>query len=74
MCMARMRWPLSLTATLYHSLNHACFKSLLFIGTGSILHATGERNMGRLGGLIHHMPWTSVLMLLACWRSPACRR
>ncbi len=55
---------LSLTATLYHSLNHAMFKSLLFIGTGSILHATGERNMGRLGGLIHHMPWASVLMLL----------
>jgi len=55
---------LSLTATLYHSLNHACFKSLLFIGTGSILHATGERNMGRLGGLIQHMPWASVLMLL----------
>ncbi len=55
---------LSLAATLYHSLNHACFKSLLFIGTGSILHATGERNMGRLGGLIHHMPWASVLMLL----------
>ncbi len=55
---------LSLTATLYHSLNHACFKSLLFVGTGSILHATGERNMGRLGGLIHHMPWTSVLMLV----------
>jgi formate hydrogenlyase subunit 3/multisubunit Na+/H+ antiporter MnhD subunit len=55
---------LSLTATLYHSLNHACFKSLLFVGTGSILHATGERNMGRLGGLIHHMPWASVLMLI----------
>ena len=55
---------LSLTATLYHSLNHAFFKSLLFIGTGSILHATGERNMGRLGGLIHRMPWVSVLMLV----------
>jgi formate hydrogenlyase subunit 3/multisubunit Na+/H+ antiporter MnhD subunit len=55
---------LSLTATLYHSLNHACFKSLLFIGTGSILHATGERNMGKLGGLIHAMPWVSVLMLV----------
>ncbi len=55
---------LALTATLYHSLNHACFKSLLFIGTGSILHATGERNMGRLGGLIHSMPWTAVLMLV----------
>lgn len=55
---------LALAATLYHSLNHACFKSLLFVGTGSILHATGERNMGRLGGLIHAMPWTSVLMLV----------
>ncbi|MDD4928916.1 MAG: hydrogenase 4 subunit B [Gallionella sp.] len=55
---------LSLAATLYHSLNHAFFKSLLFLGTGSILHATGERNMGQLGGLIHHMPWVSVLMLV----------
>lgn len=55
---------LSLTAALYHSLNHAFFKSLLFIGTGSILHATGERNMGQLGGLIHSMPWVSVLMLV----------
>ena len=55
---------LSLTATLYHSLNHACFKSLLFIGTGSILHATGQRNMGRLGGLIHSMPWVAALMLV----------
>jgi len=55
---------LSLTATLYHSLNHAFFKSLLFIGTGSILHATGERNMGRLGGLIRKMPWAASLMLV----------
>jgi formate hydrogenlyase subunit 3/multisubunit Na+/H+ antiporter MnhD subunit len=55
---------LSLTATLYHSLNHAFFKSLLFIGTGAILHATGERNMGRLGGLIRKMPWVATLMLV----------
>jgi formate hydrogenlyase subunit 3/multisubunit Na+/H+ antiporter MnhD subunit len=55
---------LSLTATLYHSLNHAFFKSLLFIGTGSILHATGERNMGRLGGLIRRMPWVAVTLLI----------
>ena len=55
---------LSLTAALYHSLNHAFFKSLLFIGTGSILHATGERNMGRLGGLIRKMPWAAALMLI----------
>jgi formate hydrogenlyase subunit 3/multisubunit Na+/H+ antiporter MnhD subunit len=55
---------LSLTAALYHSLNHTFFKSLLFIGTGAILHATGERNMGRLGGLIHKMPWAAALMLV----------
>jgi hydrogenase-4 component B len=55
---------LALTATLYHSLNHAMFKSLLFVGTGAILHSTGERNMGRLGGLIHHMPWAAGLMLV----------
>jgi formate hydrogenlyase subunit 3/multisubunit Na+/H+ antiporter MnhD subunit len=55
---------LALTATLYHSLNHAMFKSLLFIGTGAILHSTGERNMGRLGGLIHRMPWAAGLMLV----------
>jgi len=55
---------LSLTAMLYHSLNHAFFKSLLFVGTGSILHATGERNMGHMGGLIRHMPWVALLMLV----------
>lgn len=55
---------LSLTATLYHSLNHAFFKSLLFIGTGSILHATGERSMGRMGGLIHKMPWVAATLLV----------
>lgn len=55
---------LALIATLYHCINHAMFKSLLFIGTGTILHATGERNMGRLGGLIRRMPWTALLMLV----------
>ena len=55
---------LALIATLYHSLNHAMFKSLLFVGTGSILHATGERNMGRLGGLMRKMPWAAWLVLV----------
>jgi len=55
---------LSLTATLYHSLNHAFFKSLLFLGTGSVLHATGERNLGKLGGLIHRMPWVAWTVLI----------
>jgi hydrogenase-4 component B len=55
---------LSMTALLYHSLNHAFFKSLLFIGTGSVLHATHERRMGHLGGLMRFMPWTAWLTLV----------
>lgn len=55
---------IALLATLYHCLNHACFKSLLFLATGSVLHATGERNLGKLGGLIHPMPWVAGLALI----------
>jgi hydrogenase-4 component B len=55
---------LALVATLYHCLNHACFKSLLFLGTGSVLHATRERSLGKLGGLIHNMPWVAGLSLV----------
>ena len=55
---------LALVALLYHCLNHAFIKSLLFLGTGAVLHATGERNLGRLGGLIRRMPWVAWLMLV----------
>jgi formate hydrogenlyase subunit 3/multisubunit Na+/H+ antiporter MnhD subunit len=54
----------ALIAVLYHALNHAFMKSLLFLGTGAVLHATGERNLGRLGGLIHRMPWVAWLTLI----------
>jgi len=60
---------ITLTAVLYHVLNHAFFKSLLFLATGSVLHATHERSLGKLGGLIHRMPWVAWLALvgvLAC--------
>lgn len=55
---------LALAAALYHCINHAFFKSLLFLGTGSVLHATGERNMARLGGLIRRMPWVAAVTLI----------
>lgn len=55
---------LALTALLYQIAAHAMFKSLLFLGTGAVLHATGERNLGRLGGLIRFMPWTAWAVLI----------
>jgi hydrogenase-4 component B len=55
---------LALTAALYHALNHAAFKSLLFLGAGAVLHATGTRNLNRLGGLIRAMPWTAACFLV----------
>lgn len=55
---------LALLVVFLQSLSHGLFKSLLFLGTGSILHATGERNLGKLGGLIHKMPWVSVCTLI----------
>jgi hydrogenase-4 component B len=54
----------TLVATLYHALNHAFFKSLLFLATGSVLHATHERSLGKLGGLIHRMPWVAWAALI----------
>ncbi len=56
----------ALLIVLLHSLSHSLFKSLLFLCTGSILHATGERNIGKLGGLIQKMPWVSACALTGC--------
>ncbi|QNT70932.1 hydrogenase 4 subunit B [Defluviicoccus vanus] len=57
---------LALTAALFHVLNHSLFKSLLFLGTGAVLTATGHRDMERLGGLIHRMPVTALTFLIGC--------
>ncbi|HEX9080439.1 MAG TPA: hydrogenase 4 subunit B [Desulfuromonadaceae bacterium] len=57
---------LALIAGLYHTLNHAMFKGLLFMGAGAVLHATHERNMEEMGGLIHRMPWTALFFLVGC--------
>ena len=57
---------LALTAALLHVFNHSVFKSLLFYGAGAVLGATGERDMERLGGLIHRMPYTAFAFLVGC--------
>lgn len=55
---------LGLIAALYHAINHAAFKGLLFLGAGSILHATGLRDLNAMGGLIRRMPATAFYFLV----------
>jgi len=54
----------AMAAALLHVLNHSWFKSLLFLGAGAVLHATGRRDLEGLGGLIHRMPRTAVFFLV----------
>ncbi|MCX5750961.1 MAG: proton-conducting transporter membrane subunit [Candidatus Saganbacteria bacterium] len=54
---------LAMCAGLYHLVNHAVFKGLLFLCAGSVYNATGTRDMEKLGGLIKKMPWTSAYFL-----------
>jgi hydrogenase-4 component B len=51
-------------ASLYHVLNHAVFKGLLFLGAGGVVMATGTRQIEELGGLLRRMPWTGILFLV----------
>ncbi len=53
-----------LLAGLYHTINHAVFKSLLFLGAGSIIFSTHTRNIEDYGGLIKKMPWTALFFLI----------
>jgi formate hydrogenlyase subunit 3/multisubunit Na+/H+ antiporter MnhD subunit len=55
---------LGLIAALYHTLNHAVFKALLFLGAGAVLHATHTRNMEEMGGLAKRMRWTAIFFLV----------
>jgi formate hydrogenlyase subunit 3/multisubunit Na+/H+ antiporter MnhD subunit len=57
---------LSMTAALLHVFNHSLFKSLLFFGAGAVQHATGERDIERLGGLVRRMPQTGLAVLGGC--------
>ena len=55
---------LGIMAGLYHVLNHAMFKGLLFLGAGSVLYTTGSRNMEIMGGLARVMPATAMCFLI----------
>jgi hydrogenase-4 component B len=54
----------ALIAGMYHTINHATFKGLLFLGAGAVLHATHTRNMEEMGGLIKRMPQTAFFFLV----------
>ncbi len=49
---------------LLHVVNHALFKGLLFLGAGSVMHATGTGEIDHLGGLLKRMPWTAATFLI----------
>jgi formate hydrogenlyase subunit 3/multisubunit Na+/H+ antiporter MnhD subunit len=51
---------LALLACLFLVVSHTAFKTTLFLGAGAVLRATGERDLDRLGGLVHRMPWTAA--------------
>ncbi|MBI3617131.1 MAG: NADH-quinone oxidoreductase subunit L, partial [Candidatus Omnitrophica bacterium] len=50
---------------MFHLMTHACFKALLFLGAGSVIHATNQQELSHLGGLRRAMPWTSTVVLIA---------
>jgi NADH-quinone oxidoreductase subunit L len=50
---------------IFHLFNHAFFKALLFLGAGSVNHATGTFDIRRMGGLRKVMPWTYATFLIA---------
>ncbi len=57
---------LGFVGALFHTVNHACFKGLLFLGAGNVMQQTHTRNMEELGGLIKRMPQTALLFLVGC--------
>ncbi len=62
----KMLGTLGLVAALYHTINHALFKGLLFLGAGAVLYRTHARDLDHMGGLIHRMPVTAFLFLVGC--------
>ncbi len=56
---------IALAGAILHVINHACFKSCLFLGAGSVLYRTGQRDMNQLGGLAGSMPYTAGTTAIA---------
>ena len=58
-------WCGAFTAGIFHLMTHAFFKALLFLGSGSVIHAlSGEQDMRKMGGLRHHIPTTYKTFLV----------
>jgi hydrogenase-4 component B len=57
---------LATAAALLHVWNHSLMKSMMFFGAGSVLHATGTKDIEQLGGLTQRMPWTALAMIVGC--------
>ena len=55
---------IGIAASLYHVLNHAVFKGLLFLGAGGVVVSCGTRHIEHLGGLLRRMPWTASFFLV----------
>ncbi len=60
---SELAW-IGVAASLYHVLNHAVFKGLLFLGAGNVVMATGTRQIEQFGGLLRRMPWTGLFFLI----------
>ena len=60
-CGGRDVAAIGIAASLYHVLNHAVFKGLLFLGAGGVVMSTGTRQIEQLGGLLRRMPWTGLV-------------
>ena len=60
---SELAW-IGVAASLYHVLNHAVFKGLLFLGAGDVVMTTGTRQIEQFGGLLRRMPWTGLFFLV----------
>ena len=59
---------IAFAAALLHIANHAVFKTLLFLGAGTLERAVGSLEFDHLGGLLRRMPWAGGAFLVGCWR------